>query len=266
MCDTTIETVATLLRNAERPLFITGAGLSADSGLPTYRGVGGLYEQVDTEDGMPIEVALSGQTLRLRPDIAWRHLWRIGAACRAGTFNRGHSVIAEIEAAKPGTWTITQNVDGFHRAAGSRNLVELHGRIGTLRCVDCVAELDAAAFFSGCGVDLASIDPNEAPAGVLPPQCPNCGGLLRPEVVLFGEMLPVDAVVQLHEIQADRDLVLSIGTSSVFPYITGPVLRARALGVPTIEINPGRTSLSKAVDHWIGLRAADALERLWRRV
>ena len=106
-----VQRAAEALRQAERILFITGAGLSADSGLPTYRGLGGLYNG-HTEDGLPIEAALSGPMLELNPGLCWKYLAEIGRACLAGKPNAGHLAIAELQNRKPGCWVLTQNVDG----------------------------------------------------------------------------------------------------------------------------------------------------------
>ena len=133
----TLDAVARAVRDADSVLFVTGAGLSADSGLPTYRGVGGLYNDADTEHGLPIEVALSGQVFRQRPDISWKHIRDIEQACRGARPNAAHRFMAALEATKPRVWTLTQNVDGLHRAAGSQRLIEIHGRIGSLLCTAC---------------------------------------------------------------------------------------------------------------------------------
>lgn len=240
--------VAEALALAERPLFITGAGLSADSGLPTYRGIGGLYHDRLTDDEMPIEEALSGEMLRERPGVTWRYLHEIARACRGARPNRGHAVIVEAEAAKPGAWVLTQNVDGLHHAAGSRNLIEIHGRMGMLCCLHCLRRTEA----------------DESVRAAPVPWCPHCGGVLRPEVVLFGEALPAGAVEALdREWRRGFDLVLSIGTSSLFPYIAEPVLEARRQGVPTVEINPAETEVSGLVDHRLIGRAAPVLDALW---
>ena len=103
-----------LLSAAKRILFITGAGLSADSGLPTYRGVGGLYEGALTDIGLPIEQALSGEVFRSRPDITWRYLAQIESSCRGARPNAGHYAIARLAALHGKVTTLTQNVDGFH--------------------------------------------------------------------------------------------------------------------------------------------------------
>lgn len=236
-----------LLRAARRILFITGAGLSADSGLPTYRGVGGLYEGTLTDIGMPIEQALSGEVFQLRPDITWRFLAQIEASCRGARPNAGHYAIARLEALHGTVTTLTQNVDGFHLEAGSRDVIEMHGTLRRLRCVDCGRNRHVDSY-----------------AGLsIPPECPHCGGVLRPDVVLFGESLPDQAVHRFQTmLEAGPDLVFTVGTGSAFPYIAGPVLWALEQGVPTIEINPGHTPVSERVDIRLRLRAAEALPAL----
>jgi NAD-dependent deacetylase len=248
-----IQAVAQHLRRARRILFITGAGLSADSGLPTYRGIGGLYDGKQTEDDMPIEVAISGEVMSRRPEISWKYLLQIERGCRAAGPNLGHEIIAKIEQAKPETWVLTQNIDGFHRAAGSRNLIEIHGRFSELYCMSCQYREDNV--------------PNYAHIHAIPPRCPQCGGVIRPAVVLFGEMLPQAAVAQLMEqLGQGFDLVFSIGTTSVFPYISRPVVLASQAGTPTVEINPGHTEVSNIVDYKFSRRAIEVLPALWQRM
>ena len=120
----------------ESILFITGAGISADSGLPTYRGIGGLYDR-GTDDGFEIEEIMSGRMLESRPELTWKYLIEMLKGARGATFNRAHEVIAEMEAGFPRVWTLTQNVDGFHHDAGSNDVIEIHGNIRHLKCVRC---------------------------------------------------------------------------------------------------------------------------------
>ncbi len=245
----TIAPFLDLLNGVQSLLFITGAGVSADSGLPTYRGIGGLYNQTGTEDDIPIEVALSGTMLRKRPAIAWKYIAQIEAACRGAKFNRAHEVIALLESRFERVCVLTQNVDGFHRDAGSKNVIDIHGDVHDLFCVDCGE--------SRTVVDYAGLD--------IPPTCKTCGGLIRPKVVLFGEMLPEDKISRLYdELELGFDLVCSIGTTSVFPYIAGPVMQAARAGIPTVEINPGETEVSHAVALKISRGAAATLDELWR--
>ncbi|NER96368.1 MAG: NAD-dependent protein deacylase [Symploca sp. SIO1B1] len=245
--------VADYILKAESILFIIGAGLSADSGLPTYRGIGGLYEGALTEEGISIEEALSGIALKICPEVTWKYMWQIGAAYHGAKFNRGHEVIAQIQSWKPNTWVLTQNVDGFERAAGSKNLIEVHGRLSELHCVNCSYRTTAEELLNGYSKLIE-----------LPPRCPSCGGLIRPDVVLFGENLSKETVQMLQWLEhAPIDLVFVIGTSGAFPYISQPVYRARSLNVPTVEINPGETILSEIVDYHIKSNAADTLDQLW---
>ncbi|MCS6797371.1 MAG: NAD-dependent protein deacylase [Myxococcota bacterium] len=244
-----IERIARHLDEARSVLFVTGAGLSADSGLPTYRGSGGLYEEADTEDGVPIEEALSGWMLGRRPEVCWKHIARIESACRGARPNRGHEVIAAIGERIERTWVLTQNVDGLHRAAGSRHVIEIHGNVYALRCTRCPEKSRVPSY--------AHLQ--------IPPYCARCGALVRPEVVLFGEMLPPAAVERLErELARGFDVVFSIGTSSLFPYIAAPVVAARAAGRPAIEINPEPTAVSAYVSERLRARAAPALEAIWR--
>lgn len=252
--NTILENVAERLRQAEKILFITGAGLSADSGLPTYRGVGGLYEDQTTAEGLSIEEALSGSMFQAQPDITWKYLWQIGAALHNAHHNRGHEVIAEIERHKPNTWVLTQNIDGFHRSAGSQNLVEIHGRASELYCTSCDYATTAQDFLADYGQEVS-----------LPPICPACQGIIRPAVVLFGETLPEQGLQKLSQFQdTDWDLVFAVGTSGLFPYIAQPLVQAQFKGIPTVEINPGETMLSSVVEYPIALGAAVALDKIWR--
>lgn len=242
--------VVELLRKSRNLLFITGAGMSADSGLPTYRGVGGLYNGIDTDEGMPIEELMSGRVFRQRPELTWKYLRRREEICRGSTFNRGHQVIAEMDAHFDRVWTLTQNVDGFHRLAGSRNVIEIHGNLHNLRCTHCDYRKTVEDY-----CDLAEV-----------PRCPLCQGIVRPDVILFGESLPEEPVRQLYtELRKGFDLIFTIGTTSVFPYIAEPVLRARDRGTPTVEINPTETEVSHLVDIKLSMGAARALDAVWAK-
>ena len=241
--------VAGLLANATSVLFITGAGMSAESGLPTYRGVGGLYDKKPTDDeGLPIETVLSGPMLAQRPELVWKYIHDVELACRHATPNRGHEIIALIGERIPRTVVFTQNVDGFHRVAGSKRVIAIHGDIHDLRCTSCDWKKTV--------VDYATLS--------FPPSCPRCASVVRPDVVLFGEPLP-EGPFQDFEAEVARgfDLVFLIGTSALFPYVARPVLLAKSEGVPTVEINPGVTDLSDVVDFRFPTTAKHALRALW---
>lgn len=242
----TVARIAQVLRQARRVLFITGAGISADSGLPTYRGIGGLYNNRATEENFSIETALSGDMLRQNPAITWKYLHQIENSCRGACFNDAHAIIAGWQDAFE-VCVLTQNIDGFHRNAGSRNLIEIHGDIHDLYCTRCA--------YAATVPDYSAL--------ALPPTCPHCAGPVRPRVVLFGEMLPSGAIQHLYaELDQGFDLVFSIGTTSVFPYIAGPVVQASQLGVPTVEINPVMTNVSHFVDYKLTAGAAVSLRAI----
>ena len=252
MTDNAIRQVARLLYRARSVLFVTGAGISADSGLPTYRGVGGLYDGAHTEDGVSIEEALSGPMFARRPALTWKYMWQIGAACSGAAPNAAHKVIADIEAEKEDVWVITQNVDGLHRAAGTQNLVEVHGDMFDLYCVRC-----------GCEYTAGKLLESFQGQPTLPPICRQCGGVIRPRVVLFEETLPVGVLQSLTELSArDFDVVFAIGTTAVFPYIRWPIERAQENRRATVEINPTRTMLSSSFQHRVPLGAAEALQAI----
>jgi NAD-dependent deacetylase len=248
--DQALERIAQLLRTARRLLFITGAGVSADSGLPTYRGPTGLYNAGQTtSSGVSIEHALSGSMFVRRPEVTWQAILELERPTRGALPNRAHHVIAEMDHHFDDVWTLTQNVDGFHRRAGSRQVLDVHGDLRELRCSRCP--------YRATVQDYAGL-------AELPPRCPHCGGIIRPAVVLFGEELPEEKMGRLwDEIQAGFDLVFSIGTSSLFPYVAAPVLMARNGGIPTVEINPEETAVTKIVEFKIAAGAAKALDRLW---
>ena len=245
--DEALSRAAALLRAARRVLFITGAGISADSGLPTYRGVSGLYNGELTEDGLSIEDALSGPCFAERPDITWKYLAQIEHNCRDARPNAAHRVIVEAERRGIETIVLTQNVDGLHRQAGSRRLIEIHGTLTPLLCPAC------GAAYPGEELDALG----------QPPCCRACGTVVRPPIVLFGEALPIDAVEALQdELEQGFDLLFVIGTTAVFPYIVEPVVMALRSGVPVIEINPAQTQLSPHVDLHLPLGAAEALRAI----
>lgn len=240
-----IELVVETLRSAQRVLFITGAGISADSGLPTYRGIGGLYEQAAIDDALPIEVLLSKDMLLAEPQRVWQHLGQIERACRSAAYNVAHQAIADFE-----RWfnvvVLTQNIDGFHLDAGSSCVVEMHGNFHHLLCMRCGKQTQVQ--------DYSTIQ--------LPPLC-DCGGAVRPEVVLFGEMLPDAALHAWYQQQEQGfDAVFSVGTTSLFPYIAEPVITAAQAGLLTVEINPAATAVSDVVQFCMANRSVDVLPAL----
>jgi len=244
-----IQEVAVLLKHSKSILFITGSGISADSGLPTYRGIGGLYDDKVTEDGIPVEMALAGDMLATKPEVTWKYLSHIEKNCRNATFNKAHEIIAEMDNNFDRVWVLTQNIDGFHYQAGSKNVIDIHGDLHRIACTVCKWRKTIK--------DFTEIN--------IPPHCPECDAIARPDVVFFGEMLPEDKLNTLQrEIDRGFDIYFSIGTTSIFSYIRHPMAVAEHLGKPTIEINPGKTEISDWVSIKIPLGAAEALDLIWK--
>lgn len=215
---------------------ITGAGISAESGIPTYRGTGGLYD--DPEEGARTVDALTGATLHRDPDRTWRAVAALARHSIAAAPNAGHGALVRIERAAESFVLLTQNVDGLHREAGSRNIIDIHGDVLATRCMRCDAR--------------GRLDRDEVVGLRASPVC-GCGGRLRPDAVLFGEMLPQHKVQRMRDAFYGRapDLVMVIGTSAMFPYIGEPVVHAASEGRLTLEVNPEPTELSRAVRYAI---------------
>ena len=208
---------------AGRPLAVlTGAGVSAESGLPTFRGPGGLWE-----GSRPEELA-TPHAFAADPVRVWRfYEWRRGKV-RAAQPNEAHLALARLEGALPRMTLITQNVDGLHREAGSRRPIELHGNIMRDRCSGCETVTPAPP----------------GPHDPLPPKCPLCSSLLRPDVVWYGESLPPEAWHEAEKAAVESAVFLVVGTSSVVaPASTLGVVAARA-GAHLFEINPEATPIA----------------------
>ena len=217
---------------------VTGAGVSAESGIRTYRGKGGLYD--DPEGGDRTVQALSRDALLSDPHRTWRVIGELARPSRGAQPNPAHYALVEIERVAERFVLLTQNVDGLHQRAGSENVIDVHGTVFNTICTVCAQKgrLDSLA-------DVTCAPP-----------CPHCGELLRPDVVLFGEPLKESTVERFYrELCAEPpDLLLVIGTTAEFSYIADPVKLARDAGKLTVEVNPERTVLSDIVDY--SLRAS----------
>jgi len=225
----TIEEAAAAIRalRPQRVVAFTGAGVSAESGIPTFRGAGGLWRNFRAED------LATPEAFARDPELVWEwYEWRRGLVRNAEP-NAAHRALARLDDAV----VVTQNIDGLHARAGSRDVIELHGNLFRVRCVREETTRDAAA-------ELEEI----------PPRC-DCGALLRPDVVWFGEMLPDEAVARATRAMREADLVLVIGTSGVVYPAAGLV--ALCMGT-TIEINPQASALSSACTFAISETAAVA--------
>ncbi len=243
-----VEKVVDILKQSRSILFITGAGISAESGLPTYRGISGLYDNQNTEDGIRIEQALSGSTFIKKPGLTWKYLSQMENACRGKSYNRAHEIIALMESKYDRICVFTQNVDGFHHKAGSTNIIDIHGNLHDLYCKQCSYEETVT--------DYSHLE--------IPPKCPNCGQIIRPDVVLFEELLSTKKTKRLsEEFGKGFDVIFSIGTTSVFPYIAQPFMNAYYANIPTIEINPVQTNVSEFAGIKINEKAAATMNGIW---
>ena len=220
-----IERAAEVLANAKNAIALTGAGISVESGIPPFRGKGGLWEKMD-----PMEVAHIDAFLK-DPKTVWNVLIKeMKTVLDAARPNPAHSCLADLEQMSIIKTVITQNVDGLHQMAGNEDVIEFHGNFAWQRCMSCNQSSATSQ------VDLAQ----------LPPRC-SCGGILRPDCVFFGEMIPVQALNRSHQLSASCDVMLVIGTSAtVQPAATMPVI-AKDNGAIIIEINPEPTPLTARI-------------------
>ena len=221
------------LAAARRVAALTGAGVSAESGVPTFRDAQtGLWAKFKPED------LATPQAFRRNPRLVWEwYEWRRKRVADVQP-NPAHLALAEMEKRFPRFQLITQNVDGLHQRAGSRNVIELHGNITRTKCFD-----------------EGTVVSSWPETGDVPPKCPNCGGLLRPDVVWFEEPLPEAEMEQAMEASTNCDIFFSIGTSTVvYPAASLPFEALRS-GAVVVEINPQTTPFTSEA-HYVLTGAA----------
>jgi NAD-dependent deacetylase len=228
------------LRDARHVVALTGAGVSAESGVPTFREAAtGLWAQYD-----PLELA-TPEAFQRDPALVWRwYRWRRELIARSSP-NAGHLALSRLARLVRQFTLITQNVDDLHQRAGSRDLVEYHGNIFTDLCS---REMKAVVTDSAQTVDV--------------PVCPDCGAHARPGVVWFGEAIPGAALQRASTAAAECDVFLSIGTSALVWPAAGLASVARQAGALIVEINPERTELSPACDYQLHAKSGLALPEL----
>lgn len=236
------ETLVEKLARAERVAVLTGAGISAESGVPTFRDPGGLWQKFRPEELANIDAFLRNPTL---VQSWYAHRRKIVEDVAP---NPGHDALAALERLVPEFLLATQNVDGLHQRAGSERVVELHGAITRSYCVDCGEP-------AGDG-DLGAIERG------LEARCADCGGLLRPDVTWFGEMLPGGAMEAAAEAAATADVFLSVGTSAVVYPAAGLPLVAKDSGAYVAEVNVERSAIAHALDEVVLGRAGEVLPAL----
>jgi len=233
---------ASALAGAGRVVVYTGAGVSKESGIPTFRDAEtGLWAKYD-----PMALATEEAYLR-QPEFVWDwYEHRFGIVASAAP-NPGHLAIAELETLLPRVTVVTQNVDGLHRRAGSTHVIELHGTMHAFRCMSGKHHGYTREYLSG--------------QTQKPPRCPD-GDLIRPEVVWFGEELPKGALQEAQQLAARCDVVLVAGTSGVvYPAATVPIIARRA-GAVLIDVNPDRDELAAIADVYLRGAGGEVLPEL----
>lgn len=238
-----VEEAGRILAGARRVVVLTGAGVSAESGLATFRGAGGLWE------GRRVEEVATPEAFERDPASVWRFYDARRVAAADAAPNPAHLVLASMEASGrfDSFVLVTQNVDGLHRAAGSRRVLEIHGSLWRVRCVDCGAEEED----------------RRVPLADIPPRCA-CGGLLRPAIVWFGEPLPADLLEEAFAEAAACDACFVVGTSALVHPAASIPLEAAAAGAAVVEVNPDPTPLSARCRVSVRAAAGDALPAIRR--
>jgi NAD-dependent deacetylase len=212
------------LKNARSVGVLTGAGVSAESGVPTFRDKDGLWQKYRPEDLANLDAFIKD------PDFVWNWYQHRREIMNTVKPNSGHYALASMESVFPEFYLVTQNIDNLHSRAGSKNIIELHGNIERNFCIDC------KKFYSNISLTEKKVL-----------KC-DCGGLIRPDVVWFGEMLPVQELQKAQEVAMNCDVFLTIGTSAeVYPAAMLPIIAKRS-GAYVVEINLNKTSISYECD------------------
>ena len=228
------------LARARSVVVLTGAGISAESGIATFRDAGGIWSKFRPEELANVEAFLAN------PDLVqgwYRERKRIASEAQP---NPGHEALVTLEAEVEDFTLITQNVDNLHRRAGSQNVVELHGNITRSYCIDCNASYEEQGEQSEPDLNAAA-------------RCEDCGGLIRPDVVWFGELLPADAIEQAFQAARRASVCLSIGTSAVVYPAADVPLAARTNGAYVAEINVEPSAIAAMLNETVLGRSGKVL-------
>lgn len=236
------EPVLSRIRAAGRVCVLTGAGVSAESGVPTFRGAGGMWEKYD------FSKLATPMGFREDPRLVWEWYQLRQREIKKASPNPAHETIAEMERCFDSFFVITQNIDGLHRRAGNKNIIELHGSIWRMRCTR-----------DGTVTDV------EAPVEEIPPLC-HCGSLMRPDVVWFGEQLSQESLERSSEIARECEVMFVIGTSAVvYPAAALPALTKNSGGL-VIEVNLEPTDITSYADASCFGPAGEVLPEIWKLI
>lgn len=226
-----------ILCQTKQIVVLTGAGISAESGIPTFRGEEGLWKQYRAEDlATPIAFIKD-------PKLVWEwYDWRRGIIASKKP-NAGHKILRRWEKIFPNFILITQNIDGLHQKAGSKNILELHGNIWKVRCTE----------------ERTITENHDIPLEEIPPHCSDCGALLRPHVVWFGESLSSSVLYKAFQVSSSCEIIFSIGTSAVVQPAASLPLAAAEANAKIVEINPDPTPLTSYADFSFRGKAGEIL-------
>lgn len=239
-----IEEAALLLLESQRPSVLTGAGISRESGIPTYR------DDTDSYWANPAVRRLATVAgFHESPVEVWNFFQTMRALMEAAQPNAGHQALAELEEYVPGLPIITQNIDHLQERAGSTTVIHLHGLITQTRCSRYCQGVPSI-------VDEAHVS---AQPSVKPPLCPFCGAFLRPHVTLFGEYLHSEPLNTAETVAHQTDLMLIVGTSGVVAPASEIPAQAKQSGAKLIEINPWPSAITPLADYWLPVSASEAL-------
>lgn len=233
-----IELVIQKLKDAEKIIFVTGAGISQESGIPTFRGTNGLWKNYD-----PMKLATI-DAFYDNPKLVWEWYEERRRNILGAKPNLGHFAIANLEKNKK-VIVLTQNIDGLHQKAGSTNVLELHGSIIRIKCTKCRFKEEITYNFEN-----------------FPPKCHSCGNILRPDVVWFGEPLPQDVWQKAIIHASSCDVMIITGTSLVVSPANTLPLYAKQNGAMLIEVNPDKTIMSNDMDYSLRTTSAKGLPQL----
>lgn len=233
-----------VLKEAENVVFFTGAGISAESGISTFRGTDGIWNKLKPEELANFDAFLKN------PDRVWDWYQYRRHIIDTSKPNPAHLAIAEMQDYFKSLSVVTQNVDNLHRRAGSRTVYELHGNIERNYCIECKTPYNSPEFASGGKV----------------PRCEKCGGLIRPDIVWFGEMLPEEDFSMSEKAAEKCDVMFAVGTSAVvYPAARIPLL-ARRFGAYLVEINLEETELSPLANYVLLGKAGEILPGILEEV
>ncbi|MCB1177465.1 MAG: NAD-dependent deacylase [Leptospiraceae bacterium] len=236
--------IINILKKSKKVAILTGAGVSAESGIPTFRGEGGYWKNYRAED------LATPEAFSKDPKLVWEWYEMRRGVCSEAKPNRAHEVIALMENFFPEFFLITQNVDGLHRRAGNKKIVQIHGDIFTSRCTKCR--------------DISEL--LDHPLEENPPKCKKCNSILRPHIVWFGETYFPGVLEESYDFLNNVDFIIIIGTSGQVSVPVQLAMYAINKGAISLEINPSHSTITESVDYYIGGAAGEVMDELWKKL